>query len=60
MHEDKTINIKIPFDVHKRLKILATMEGISLKDFTTKALKEYCEERECVKVSHDEPKAAVR
>jgi predicted HicB family RNase H-like nuclease len=46
MDEDKTINIKIPSDVHKRLKILATMEGISLKDFTTKALKEYCEDRE--------------
>jgi predicted HicB family RNase H-like nuclease len=39
------INIEIPEDVHKKVKILAAAEGISLKELITKALEESVNEK---------------
>ncbi|MBN1792601.1 toxin-antitoxin system HicB family antitoxin [Candidatus Woesearchaeota archaeon] len=38
------INIEVPEEVHKKIKILSASEGISLKDLIVKALEEKSKE----------------
>jgi len=40
------INIEIPDDVHKKIKILSAMQGIPIKELIIKALEESVERRE--------------
>jgi predicted HicB family RNase H-like nuclease len=40
------INIEVPDEVHKKIKILSAMKGISIKDLVVKALEEYVEKNE--------------
>jgi predicted DNA binding CopG/RHH family protein len=37
------INIEVPDDIHKRIKILAAMQGIAIKEFITNTLEENAE-----------------
>lgn len=39
------INIELPDEVHKRVKILSAMEGIPLKDVIIKALEKSADEK---------------
>lgn len=41
---EKVLNIKIPENLHRRLKILAAMEGLSIKDLTIRIVEKYWEE----------------
>ena len=34
------INIEVPDEIHKRIKIVSAMEGILIKDFIIRALEE--------------------
>jgi predicted HicB family RNase H-like nuclease len=38
------INIEVPEDIHKKVKILAASKGISLKELITQALEEGADE----------------
>lgn len=42
----KIINIKIEENLHKRLKILATMKGQTIKELTSEIIKDYCDKNE--------------
>ena len=37
------INIEVPDDIHKRIKILAAMQGIAIKEFIVNTLEENAE-----------------
>jgi len=39
---EKVLNIKISAVLHKKLKILATIKGVSMKEITELLIKEYC------------------
>lgn len=39
------INIEIPEEVHKRIKILAASKGVSLKELITNALEESTDDK---------------
>jgi predicted HicB family RNase H-like nuclease len=39
------INIEIPEDIHKKIKILSAAEGISLKELIIQALEESIDEK---------------
>jgi predicted HicB family RNase H-like nuclease len=39
------INIEVPDDIHKRIKILAAMQDIPLKDFIIQTLEENINEK---------------
>ncbi|MFH0869854.1 MAG: hypothetical protein V1866_02250 [archaeon] len=39
------INIELPDEVHKRIKILSAMEGIPLKDVIIRALEKSVDEK---------------
>jgi hypothetical protein len=34
------INIEVPDDIHKKIKILAAMQGVPIKEFIVKTLEE--------------------
>ena len=42
----KIINIKIDEALHKRLKILASMQGKTIKELTTEIVQDYCDKNE--------------
>jgi predicted HicB family RNase H-like nuclease len=37
------VNIEVPDEIHKRIKILSAMQGIAIKDIIIKALEESVE-----------------
>lgn len=42
----KTLSIKIPFDTHRRLKILSAIKGSTVKDLATQAIEKFCNQKE--------------
>lgn len=40
------INIEIPDEIHKKVKILSAMKGITLKEIIVQALEEYVDKHE--------------
>ena len=42
----KVINIKVPFEMHRKLKMQAVKEGITIKDLLIKLATEYCDAKD--------------
>lgn len=42
MQKEKVLNIKVSADIHRRLKVMAALEEISIKELITRSFEEYC------------------